>query len=390
MVEHFGMPHFFLTHIVNETTSFRWEEIIDIEKIAKQIHMLLEWKDCLIECVVLFHFRINKVMQLYLSSHHLLGNTKQHVVRYEIQQCGSLHAHIILWIMENDIEHITNEIITFVPTMFNNNKKKFIDPTDVMQHNLYKLVMREKLHTCGNRCKHKSHCKYGFPFTMQPNQQSKFNNYTNQWEYYRPRHEDCNVVSYHASLFLLWNAHLNIQCIISSYWSYYLLKYTMECEPHGTLNLNKKNGERLGLRDVSKVQLQLISSLIINKPISPQEVAFTCLQIPVVQKNVVVKYIDSKPPHMHIKMIIISRILGFHPIDVYMNRPFHFENMTFIEYFTKYESNILKRLSSKCHGEDNLGNYIYTTNKLSRFIDFHPTHNIERFVSNILLQNVCF
>jgi hypothetical protein len=27
---------------------------------------------------------------------------------------------------------------------------------------------------------------------------------------------------------------------------------------------------------------------------------------------------------------------------------------------------------------------------LSRFIDFHPTHNIERFVSNILLQNVCF
>jgi hypothetical protein len=137
--------------------------------------------------------------------------------------------------MENDIECITNEIITFVPTMFNNNKNEFIDPTDAMQHNLYKLVMRKKLQTCGNRCKHKSHCKYGFPFTMKPNQQSKFNTYTNQWKYYRPKHEDHNIVSYHASLLLLWNAHLNIQYITSSYWPYYLFKCTMKCKPHGTL-----------------------------------------------------------------------------------------------------------------------------------------------------------
>jgi hypothetical protein len=66
----------------------------------------------------------------------------------------------------------------------------------------------------------------------------------------------------------------------------------MKCEPHGTLNLNQKNVKRLGLQHVVKVQLQFISSLIINKPISPQEAAFTCLQIPIVQKNVVVKYID--------------------------------------------------------------------------------------------------
>jgi hypothetical protein len=71
-------------------------------------------------------------MQLLLSSHHLLGNIKQHVIQYEIQQCGTLHAHIILWIMENDIESITNEIIAFVPTIFNNNKNKFIEPTNAI------------------------------------------------------------------------------------------------------------------------------------------------------------------------------------------------------------------------------------------------------------------
>jgi hypothetical protein len=74
----------------------------------------------------------------------------------------------------------------------------------------------------------------------------------------------------------------------------------------------------LGLQDVSKVQFQLISSLIINKSISPQDVALTWLQTPIVQKSVVVRYIDSKPLHIAQK-ITSSRILGFHPIDVYMN-----------------------------------------------------------------------
>jgi hypothetical protein len=90
------------------------------------------------------------------------------------------------------------------------------------------------------------------------------------------------------------------------------------------------------------------------------------------------------------KKITRSKNLGFHPIDVYMNWPFHFQNIAFIDYFTKYESNKLKHPSSKYHGEDNLGNYIYITNKLTKFTNFHPTYNIEGFCNNILLQNVCF
>jgi hypothetical protein len=73
----------------------------------------------------------------------------------------------------------------------------------------------------------------------------------NRWEYYQPQHEDHNVMPYHASLLLLWGVHVNIQRIISSYWSYYLFKYAMKCEQHGAINLNKKNTKRLGLKDVS-------------------------------------------------------------------------------------------------------------------------------------------
>jgi len=59
----------------------------------------------------------------------------------------------------------------------------------------------------------------------------------------------------------------------------------MKCEPHGKFNLNTKNVERLGFKNASIIQLQLVSNLIIFKPISPAEVAFACLEIPIVKKS---------------------------------------------------------------------------------------------------------
>jgi hypothetical protein len=69
MVKHFGMPHLFLTFTVDETSSLQWEEIIDIERIAKQIHTSLDWKDSLVECIILIHYKVDKFIQLLLSSH---------------------------------------------------------------------------------------------------------------------------------------------------------------------------------------------------------------------------------------------------------------------------------------------------------------------------------
>jgi hypothetical protein len=59
----------------------------------------------------------------------------------------------------------------------------------------------------------------------------------------------------------------------------------MKCEPHGTLNLNTKNAERLGLQNASKLQLQLISSFIISKHVSLAEATFICLDILIIHKS---------------------------------------------------------------------------------------------------------
>ena len=78
---------------------------------------------------------------------------------------------------------------------------------------------------------------------------------------------------------------MNIQRINIAYWSYYLLKYAMNCEPHGPIQLDKTNVERLGIQGASDAPLQLISLLIIAKPISLAEAALACLHIQIVQKD---------------------------------------------------------------------------------------------------------
>jgi hypothetical protein len=69
---------FFVTLIVDEMGSLCWKQIIDNEKIVEHLHASLNWKDCPMECVVLFYKMVRKFMQHFLlSSHYLLSTIKK-------------------------------------------------------------------------------------------------------------------------------------------------------------------------------------------------------------------------------------------------------------------------------------------------------------------------
>ncbi len=53
----------------------------------------------------------------------ILGSIEHHMCQYEVQHILSLHAHIILWLYKDDMDHITNEILTFVPTIYDETLK---------------------------------------------------------------------------------------------------------------------------------------------------------------------------------------------------------------------------------------------------------------------------
>jgi hypothetical protein len=106
----------------------------------------------------------------------------------------------------------------------------------------------------------------------------------------------------------------------------------MKCEPQGTIKLDDVSARSLGFVDATFLQLQLILATITTKLVSPTKTTLSCLQIPIISKSVDVKYVDSKPPNLHTKMVTKSKIFGFHPIDIYCVRPFNMAQYTFTKW----------------------------------------------------------
>ena len=172
------------------------------------------------ECTHLFHLRVKEFLGTYIiGGEKVLGRVEHYVIRYEVQQWISLHAHIIFWLHKDDVDHVTNKITVYIPATYDEAKKVFIELEDEWQQKLFQLVKWKQLHTCKvNKCyKYRKKCKFRFPFESNTNMKAQSNVYTKRWEYYRPRYCDRNVVPYHTILLLIWRAHINIQRITSSY-----------------------------------------------------------------------------------------------------------------------------------------------------------------------------
>jgi hypothetical protein len=161
-----------------------------------------------IECPTLFHSQVDMFMhQHILNDNGILWKVKEYVIQYGLQHCGFVHAHIILWVDKNDLEKITNEIIVFVLTIFDDTNAKFILPNDSLQSKLFHMVLWKQLHQCQPQCIRggwNGICKFEFPFLSHIEENSIFNEKKKRWEYYKPWHEDGNVVPYHPTLLLLF------------------------------------------------------------------------------------------------------------------------------------------------------------------------------------------
>jgi hypothetical protein len=110
----------------------------------------------------------------------------------------------------------------------------------------------------------------------------------------------------------------------------------MKCEPQGIIKLDNVSVKSLGLVDVTPLQLQLIPTTMIAKPISLAKATFSCLQILIISKSVGVKYVVSKLPNLRTKMVIKSKILRFHPIDIHCVQPSNMAQYTFTKYWKQF------------------------------------------------------
>ena len=407
MVKVFGMPHLFLTLTCDEVSEMKWQEIVDLEEFLKSVASNLSFQDCPVECAKLFHDRLWAFLHKFIikpslngqRSPGLLGRVSHYVVRYEVQSRHSLHAHIVLWIDEADVEKVSSEIIAYVPAIWDKIHRQWIMPDDPIQAEIVKLVLRKQLHKCRpTGCQSQGKCQYGFPYPPQPAREPKYNNKTKKYDYCRFGFLDRNVVPYHPLVLLYWGAHMNLQLITNEAWSFYLLKYSMKAEPIGKIDLSLNMKESLGLSQVAVSQMKTYYAMYAARPMSISEVALNMLDISTVHRDVSVLFIPTAPPQMRMRPVNTYTQQGYATyvscIDKYMARPSSCTNVNFYTYYTKYNISKQRLTSFELVGVDDLGNFVHRYPdwkvQLVRFTDYHPAHNMEAFFYNVLLKHVAF
>ena len=80
-------------------------------------------KDHPIKCIHLFHTWVMDLLQKYIlyKSNGILSRVQYHVIRYKVQHRLSLHAHIIFWFHPEDLASNLNDILAYVPTIYDDN-----------------------------------------------------------------------------------------------------------------------------------------------------------------------------------------------------------------------------------------------------------------------------
>jgi hypothetical protein len=404
----FGMPDLFLTLTCDEVSDLKWEEIAELCKILNAIDPALGFGDAPCECARIFHHRLWTFLHEHIilpkvngvRGSGMLGEVLHYLVRYEVQGRGSLHCHIILWINPNDLVQVSREICAYVPGHWDPEAKTWTPPAGEVERELFNIVLKKQMHVCreGGCCAHKSNvCSFGFPFPPQPQVDPVFNPGTKKYEYCRLNVEDRNVVPYHPSILLLWNAHMNLQRVTNEAWSFYILKYALKTEPMGKLNLKEGAFEKMHVSGLTQLQMKAFYALYGSKPMSACEIALDLLEIPTIFRDFSVDYIPTPLPKARMKRVPVGgwcRKPFVRTVDKYMARPVLCEEMTLLQYVSKCQVIYGERKTYQFLGLDALGNHVYklpeNADRLVRFTDYHPGTNPEGFAYNLLLGCVPF
>ena len=215
-----------------------------------------------------------------------------------------------------------------MPSIFDTTLGEFLELIDL--HPKSKIVVKKQLHINNSRYQertNRNNDKYELPFKPHIDKKRMYNSETKRWVYYIQNMRTA-MLSYHASL-LVWGAHLNWQPRMATY----SLKYTMQCEPHNFIVLNKKCYTiGTSIRICCTIQIYIVSYNTLSS-ITFGSAACVLANTDCL-KRIVIKYINSK--HYN-KNKTRSKVLGFHPIEIYCDKPYECEDKTIIDYFEKFK-----------------------------------------------------
>lgn len=180
------------------------------------------------DVVRVFKMRVQMLMQV-LKSNHLLGTIKGYLYRYEYQNRGLPHVHILLWTdVDVDDPAIVDEYVCAeLPP------DDGTDTTRVWRQ----LIQKFQIHNHSSRCGYPTtgFCCYNYPRPVNPvtvptGRRIKLR---------RRKPEDRLVVPYNPILTNLLRCHTDVEPVSSSQCPAYTLKYTSKDSGHSDLTAHR-------------------------------------------------------------------------------------------------------------------------------------------------------
>jgi hypothetical protein len=404
MVDKCGMPTYFITLTAADIPGFHWQEYSDMLKILRTWDEDVKLNDVPVECAKVFVERVQLFMKHVLAPKNasgIMGNVTDYCIRYESQMRGSLHAHILIWVHPDDEPRVSKEITGCMPGVWREDLQKFVPlSADPMHTHLLYLAEKLQSHSCSkDSCRKDCHghkCYYGFPCSAQSSVEPVMDDVVRKWMYYRPRHEDRNVVPYHPLVLLFWEAHCNVQKVTKEDWSEYLMKYATKGEAVGNLNLDVEKSKVVGLSSFSTAQLKAYTALFQSTPVSPCETTLHMMGVDLVELSQTFEYVDTSTPEKRMRRFPKAQHTKPHPVQMYVRRPEKLQHITFRAYHEWYTVRDQPYVRRSCYaeecGQDNDGRYVYKlpTKKNAVFTKYHPANEIEAYFFNVLLDKVPF
>jgi hypothetical protein len=166
----------------------------------------------------------------------------------------------------------------------------------------------------------------------------------------------------------------------------------MKADHPAEVVLGTAAAERLGLTG-SEEMLQLLSSMVLAKTVSPCESAALLAGHKVVHKTCKVVHIPTLPPTQRTRRIGPAQTVVIAKVDQYCGRPAAFEQLTLVQYFKNFI--VCRHPMSTCgevYAQDSFGNSVQLrpVDQPVRFSTLHPSTNPEGFFYNLLLKKVAF
>jgi len=345
-----GPADFFLTFTCDEFTDTRFPEYDKLQELLNSVDPSKGIFDVPAESERAFKLKVEMFMELHIIKNEMLGKVRDYAIKYEFQDRGSVHAHILLWIAPEDVDRVANEIAAYVPGGHNlTEEEELALPEHVLR--LRRLVLRKQIHTCrkegpsacvrSGKCG--AYCKRGFPF--KPNREGTVlssEGNVSKYIYLRPEQGDERVIAYHPGLLLLWGANMNLMRVTGDHMAEYLAKYFSKAEPTGSLVLNGETLASVGLlpADAPAIQKNLAAAHMQLHIFSSCEAVWHLLDFPIIKTSFTVVRVALQTPDKS----CVSTPGGFIPPsvskrDLYQVRPngTEFASMPFTDFFTKYD-----------------------------------------------------